>query len=518
MSADQALVLAGHGSHHDARTAIPVHAHAERVRDRGCFDAVRAAFWKEQPSLAEVLDTVEAATTYVVPLMTSEGYFVDEVFPRELGLVDGDRADLGRTVRYTDPVGTHEGVVDVVIDRVDAVTAGAVDAAELGLALVGHGTERHAESDAATVLQATRLRALDRFAAVEPRFLDQAPNVTDLPGCFDVRDVVVVPLFIADGLHVTRDIPQAVGLSTGGAAAAGPSAVDGHRVWYTGAVGTAPSLTAVVLERAAEAGADIGRTPDRPVSTTERAFLRWLDRGDRAGGRHRDGRDERTRSWGELVVSVTTTADGGRRYGVRHRADRDVPTAALDRLDSPSAVRTRTGTDGAGNHRPLRTARGLPRGWVVDGLEPGAAVRAIRAVYPASIDHWHGERTGTLAATDFDGVVARQAGRYRDLDTLDPETRDRTVEACCGDCVRRRAWSAGADEPEPTDGAFPCPEPCSFLLEAARSFGDAEGAGARDDVDPSVPAAAFDRPDNRYRVRFHRAGRDPAVLPTEGGG
>jgi len=37
-----------------------------------------------------------------------------------------------------------------------------------------------------------------------------------------------------------------------------PSEVDGHRIWYTGAVGTEDLLADVLLERAADAGADIG--------------------------------------------------------------------------------------------------------------------------------------------------------------------------------------------------------------------------------------------------------------------
>lgn len=502
----QALVLAGHGSHHDPRSAAPVHAHAGRIHERGCFDTVRAAFWKEQPSLAEVLGTVEAAPIYVVPLMTSEGYFTDRVFPRELGLGDGrvDRQD----VRYTAPVGTHERIVDVVLDRVDSVLDD-VDHSGVGLALVGHGTERHEQSASATVTQADRLRALDRFAAVEPVFLDQAPAVGDLGELFDVDGVVVVPFFVADGHHVRRDIPDALGLPTRDEPFGGPTPVGEKQVWYTGAVGTAPGLTAVILERAAEAGAgfpgDSG-SGSASFSEAERAFLRWLEGGDEistvaAISGH-------TRTWGELSISVTATAEGNRRHEIRHLADRDVPTAKLDSLTSPAAVRDQTGTNEIGNHRPLRTAKTLPRGWRAGGLDGEEAIRTVRAVYPASIDHWYREREGTLDVTDFESVIERQAGRYRELDELDSDTLAATIEACCGDCVRRPAWTNdGTADPEPADGAFPCPEPCSFLLEAARSCADTDQPKRPTDdaVDPSVPAAAFNREGNRYRVRFRRA-------------
>jgi sirohydrochlorin cobaltochelatase len=69
---------------------------------------------------------------------------------------------------------------------------------------------------------------------------------------------VVVPLFIADGFHTQEDIPEDMGLTddyrTGYDV---PAAVEGHRIWYAGAVGTEGLMADVVLERASDAGADI---------------------------------------------------------------------------------------------------------------------------------------------------------------------------------------------------------------------------------------------------------------------
>jgi sirohydrochlorin cobaltochelatase len=36
-----------------------------------------------------------------------------------------------------------------------------------------------------------------------------------------------------------------------------PTTVEGHDIWYAGAVGTEPLMADVVLERAADAGADV---------------------------------------------------------------------------------------------------------------------------------------------------------------------------------------------------------------------------------------------------------------------
>lgn len=503
MSADQTLVLAAHGSQHDAKAAAPVHAHADRLRERGGFDTVRAAFWKEQPSLASVLATIEARTAYVVPLMMSRGYFTERVFPRELGLGEGSTA--GQTVRYAEPVGTHQRLADVIVDRVDAVLEGRVGDGDVGVAIVGHGTERHPGSASASLDHAARLRVTSRYAAVEALFLDQSPSVADLTDRFDVEDVAIVPLFVAAGGHVGSDVPAAIGLPNQDPFG-GPTSVDGHRLWYAEPVGTAPSLIAVILERAAEVGADTraGRAaPETELARSERAFLERLVRVESTSG---------VRPWGELAITITAD-DGRRRFAIRHADDIDVPRAGLDRLVDSAAVRARTGFDDAGNHRPLRTARTLPTGWRFETNIPSELVMSVRAVYPASIDHWYRDRGGSLEATHFEAVVGRQAGQYSDLDAVDQATLDASIAACCGDCIRRRDWPARRTEPAASTDTVPCPEPCSFLLEAMRSFARAdEPTAASEAVDPSVPAAAFDRPGNRTRVRFRRAFRE-RVLP-----
>jgi sirohydrochlorin cobaltochelatase len=93
--------------------------------------------------------------------------------------------------------------------------------------------------------------------------MDEEPEVDDVTDYFESEDVVVVPLFIADGFHTQEDIPEDMGLTddyrTGYDV---PAVVDGHRIWYAGAVGTEPLLADVVLERAAEAGADVGDAID----------------------------------------------------------------------------------------------------------------------------------------------------------------------------------------------------------------------------------------------------------------
>ena len=282
----QSLVIVAHGSHLNPDSSAPTYAHADTIRTAGAFDEVRTGFWKEEPHFREVLRTVEGDEVYVVPLFISEGYFTEQVIPRELRLTDWDvtawdsdglsadqatlvAEDIGRAVHYCGPVGTHEAMTDVIVRRAESVT-GDPDVGEgVGLAVVGHGTERNENSAKAIEYHADRFRDRDRFSEVRALYMDEDPEVDDLPDFFESDDVVLVPLFIADGYHTQEDIPEDVGLCadyTEGYDV--PTVVDDTRIWYAGAVGTEPLMADVVLERAADAGADLGGALEDVCQTT----------------------------------------------------------------------------------------------------------------------------------------------------------------------------------------------------------------------------------------------------------
>jgi len=277
----QSLVIVAHGSHLSPGSAAPTHAHAATIRGTGAFTGVRTGFWKEEPSLREVLRTAEGEEVYVVPLFISEGYFTEQVIPRELRLEgwDGSQwdsaglsadtatlvaSDIDRPVHYCGPVGTHEAMTDVLIRRAESVT-GDPDVGEgFGLAVVGHGTERNENSAKAIEYHADRVRETGRFDEVRALYMDEEPEVDDVTDYFESDDIVVVPLFIADGFHTQEDIPEDMGLTDDYRSGYDvPATVEGHRIWYAGAVGTEALTADVILERAADAGAELGGAIDR---------------------------------------------------------------------------------------------------------------------------------------------------------------------------------------------------------------------------------------------------------------
>jgi sirohydrochlorin cobaltochelatase len=271
----KALVIVAHGSHLNPESSTPTYAHADTIRESGAFDEVREAFWKEEPSFRDALRTVESDEVYVVPLFISEGYFTEEVIPRELRLDDWDpdlwesdgtsasqatlhASDVHKTIHYCGPVGTHDAMSDVIVKRAETVTGDPEVGPGVGLAVVGHGTERNANSAKAIEYHADRIREMNRFDEVQALYMDEEPEVDDVTDYFESEDVVVVPLFVADGYHTQEDIPEDMGLTDDYRKGwETPAEVDGHRIWYAGAVGTEPLMADVILERAAEAGADV---------------------------------------------------------------------------------------------------------------------------------------------------------------------------------------------------------------------------------------------------------------------
>ncbi|OIB57015.1 CbiX/SirB N-terminal domain-containing protein [Natrialba sp. SSL1] len=285
----QALVIAAHGSHLNPDASTPTYAHADTIRETGAFDEVREAFWKEEPHFREVIRTLESDEVFVVPLFISEGYFTEQVIPRELRLDDWDpdkwesdgtsasqvtleATDVGKTIHYCGPVGTHDAMTDVIVQRAESVTEDPDVGEGVGLAVVGHGTERNENSAKAIEYHTERIRERGRFDETKAVFMDEEPEVDDVTDFFESEDIVVVPLFIADGYHTQEDIPEDMGLTEDYRLGWDvPAEVDGHRIWYAGAVGTEGLMADVLLERAADAGAKLGDAIDRVRHRTSTA-------------------------------------------------------------------------------------------------------------------------------------------------------------------------------------------------------------------------------------------------------
>jgi sirohydrochlorin cobaltochelatase len=242
----KALVIVGHGSHLNEDSSLPVYEHAERIRRTGEFDEVVECFWKEEPSMRHVLDTVESDEVYVVPALISEGYFTQQIVPRELGLEGTVTQKGGKTVRYAGPLGTFEGMPDVVLERANDLMGGKQTSGRTALVLLGHGTDLNKNSGGVIYLNAGRIRERGAYDLVEVGFLDQEPEIGEVVESVESENVVLIPVFIAEGWHTRETIPGDLGL-TGEV-----TAREGKTIFYGAPVGTHPSMANLIAARARE--------------------------------------------------------------------------------------------------------------------------------------------------------------------------------------------------------------------------------------------------------------------------
>jgi sirohydrochlorin cobaltochelatase len=267
---DAALVVLGHGTELNPGSATPVIQHVAELRRRRVFGSVREAFWKQQPQVKQVLADLIAPRVFVVPLFISEGYFSDEVIPRELGFAQGQSINPRLSVVfYCRPIGTHEGMTNVILARArEAVEKFPFPRTpkprDTTLVIAGHGTERNENSRKSIERQVELIRGKNLYADVHAVFLDEEPRVVKCYELAQTRNLIVVPFFISEGLHVTEDIPVLLGeservvkqrLAAGQPTWRNPTERNGKLLWYSEAVGTAPQVADVILERVCEAAA-----------------------------------------------------------------------------------------------------------------------------------------------------------------------------------------------------------------------------------------------------------------------
>lgn len=248
---DCALVLVGHGSTKNPDSSAPTRAHARTLRERAIFREVLACFHKEEPFLGDALGMVESDEIFIVPNFISEGYFTRTVLPAALNLTGALTRRGRKTIRYCAPVGSHPAMTSVLLRRAREVAPG-IPPEETSLILVGHGTGRDANSAAAAREQAAKISARGGYAEVFAAFLEEPPCIAEWHRFTRQPHVVVVPFFIADGLHSREDIPALLGMESAGGGACcwnNPHRLRGRQLFYGHAIGTEPGMADVIVDQ-----------------------------------------------------------------------------------------------------------------------------------------------------------------------------------------------------------------------------------------------------------------------------
>ncbi len=261
------LLIVGHGSTVNPDSSAPTWAQAEVIKERGIFREVNCAFWKEEPSLRDarfLFDSEVVRDVFVVPNFISEGYFTQTVIPRELEL-GGDLTVRpgGQRWHYCEPVGNHPAMTDLLLKRAEEVSPG-MDPRMTALFIVGHGTALNDQSAVAAKREAERLRGRGIFAEVLNAYMEEPPLIAEWDQLTTQPNVIVVPFFIADGLHSFEDIPALLGIDPAkvGAPEHGergeifrqnPHRLRGRTVAYASSIGTEARFADAIIEQARNA-------------------------------------------------------------------------------------------------------------------------------------------------------------------------------------------------------------------------------------------------------------------------
>lgn len=239
---ESGLLLVAHGSARNPRANDAVRAQVERLRRRGLFADVGAAFLRDRPGPADALAALDGRAVYVVPMFMCDGRLARMAVPEALGTAHAARG--GRPLIQCAPLGLAARLAAVIADRADAACwSVGLTARATHVILVGHGATADSASRRATLTQVGRVARLYRFATISFALLEEAPSLAEalaaLPG-----DAVVVGLFVSEGCHADRDVPATL---------AALRAQRSSAVLYAGAIGAAPDVADVILEQVRQA-------------------------------------------------------------------------------------------------------------------------------------------------------------------------------------------------------------------------------------------------------------------------
>jgi sirohydrochlorin ferrochelatase len=146
----------------------------------------------------------------VVPWFLANGYFTTKILQREF--VDTLDVECG----VTEPIGMRSEILSHFQKRAERLLAAkSWKPNQVSLLVASHGTPLHAGSREAAVDLAEQL-AKDGYRAARAVFLEEEPKIADWRVLIQEGPVVVLPHFLAGGLHGSEDVPELLGISGAG--------------------------------------------------------------------------------------------------------------------------------------------------------------------------------------------------------------------------------------------------------------------------------------------------------------
>jgi len=202
------LILVAHGDRGDDKSNRWLLDHRDALREQRQFLAVEAGVLKGEPTVEAALDaavTVGPDRVLVYPVCMSDGYFVRKILKDRIAATN---CPLLLTV--LPPLGLDPALPHLFLEHA-LKAAEQLDCATQAarLLVVGHGSKFGPASAAATQQMVGALRSEQRFASVEPAYLEEAPFLHDALAENSVP-TVVAGFFSGVGMHAVDDVPTAI--------------------------------------------------------------------------------------------------------------------------------------------------------------------------------------------------------------------------------------------------------------------------------------------------------------------
>jgi len=194
-----------------------------------------------------------------VPWFLTRGYFVEKVLTEQF-------KETPIPVRISEPIGMRPEIVDLVRARAERLQSrikmkikikkwvgrifgmgkdDGIRLEETSLLLASHGTPLHKGSRVAADRLAEEL-GKDGYRAARAMFLEEEPKIADWRQVVAPEGpVMVLPHFLAGGLHGSEDVPGLLGIPHG---REGWHRVDGRWIGYGAPIGTPEEMESLILK------------------------------------------------------------------------------------------------------------------------------------------------------------------------------------------------------------------------------------------------------------------------------
>ena len=216
------IVLAAHGSTATEHCNDPLHAMAAAILKRQENESanwpdlwikkITPAFLQGEPQMTRVLESLPEGDVVVIPVMTSDGYYLRKLPERFASNRNAEKFNF----HLSSVFGMHTLIAEEMKSLVTHhLTNLNLKPEETTVVVIGHGTRRNQTSGESTYLLTNTLA--NQFPNINclTGFLDQDPTATLIASEIKTPNTIILPFLISRGPHTTEDVPQAFHLPTG---------------------------------------------------------------------------------------------------------------------------------------------------------------------------------------------------------------------------------------------------------------------------------------------------------------